>query len=157
MILKKIGFGTLVCFLCLSIACSSEDLINQPDEPLAGVIGGESWTYAAANAYGTDGEYELLFLSSAESGVDANECGITSPAEDHLSVLLPLETNYYTLPLVDNNETVRFHTSLSSSAIALSGYIHITSITGGFVFGYMDATLDDENTVEGSFQAAICN
>lgn len=131
--------------------------IELPEQRLTGSIDGQEWDMKFANAYifSSDLKYQLKFLSTAEGGDDP--CAVPFTANTHVSIIMPLQIRSYSLPLPIVEESARFQFSNGSSAIATSGFLEIYDIVNARVFGYMQAQLDDDNTVEGSFEAFICN
>lgn len=142
-------------------ACGKDE-VELPDEVLQGKIDGEEWTYKSANAYleSADFRYRVTFLSTEETVSDP--CALRSTAKRHITAFLrfPEYSGDYTLTpqLVNDNEVVvTFNADISGSLVASSGFMSIFAIENRVVFGYLQAVLDDDNTVEGSFQIRLCN
>ncbi len=134
-----------------------ESEIQLPDQVLVGQVEGEAWELKFANAYiySSDLKYQIKFLSTKEGGQDP--CALPSTANSHISLIMPLQRGSFSIPLPITTESARFHWSDGSSAIATSGFLEIFDIDNLRIFGYLQAQLDDENTVEGSFEVQICN
>lgn len=139
-----------------------KDEVELPDKVLQGEINGQEWTYKSANAFleSADFIYKVTFLSTEESVSDP--CALRSTAKRNVTAFLRFpeyEGNYSITPqLVSSNDVVvTFNANISGSLIATSGFMSIFAIENRVVFGYLQAVLDDENTVEGSFQIRLCN
>lgn len=137
-------------------SCLKND-VQLPDKELEGMIAGQAWEYKFANAYlySSDFKYRIRFLSTKEPGEDP--CAVPSTGNAHLSIVIPLEIASYNLQLPIIEETARFEIAGGNSVIATSGFLEIYHIDNSRVFGYIQAILDDDNSVEGSFEAVICN
>lgn len=155
-------FGPLFALLVISSSllglsgCGGSE-IQLPEQRLTGLIAGEDWDMKFANAYifSSDLKYQLKFLSTKEGGDDP--CAVPSTANPHVSIIMQLQIRSYSLPLPFVQESARFQFENGSSSIATSGFLEIYDIVNSRVFGYLQAQLDDGNTVEGSFEAFICN
>ena len=148
----------LILLLLQSIlsGCGNDE-IQIPNQRLVGMVAGEEWNYKSANAFlfSSDFKYEITFLSTNESAEDP--CLVPSPANPHISMVISPVIGSYSLPLPNIQESTQFHESVGIGVIATSGFLEIFDVNGGRIFGYMQAVLDDDNTVEGSFEAIICN
>lgn len=142
---------------CLLLLNCGGDEIQLPDQQLQGKVDGEDWELKFSNAYlfSSDFKYQIKFLSMKEGGQDP--CSIPSTTNPHVSMIMPLQRGSFSIPLPNTNESARFNWSNGSSAIATSGFLEIFDISNSRVFGYLQAQLDNENTVEGSFEIVICN
>lgn len=145
----------LVVQVCIA-GCGNNE-IQIPNQRLVGTVSGEEWNYKSANAFlfSSDFKYEIKFLSTNESAEDP--CAVPSPGSPYVSIVLSPVIGSYSLPLPNLQESARFHESVGLGVIATSGFLEIFDVNGGRIFGYMQAVLDDDNTVEGSFEAIICN
>ncbi|MEQ6168408.1 hypothetical protein AAOE16_14530 [Ekhidna sp. MALMAid0563] len=156
------SFFLLVLSGIFLLSACGKDEVELPDEVLQGKIDGEEWTYKSANAYleSADFRYRVTFLSTEETVSDP--CALRSTAKRHITAFLrfPEYSGDYTLTpqLVNDNEVVvTFNADISGSLVASSGFMSIFAIENRVVFGYLQAVLDDDNTVEGSFQIRLCN
>jgi len=147
--------------ITLLVSCAKDE-VELPDKELQGAINGQEWTYKSANAFleTADFRYKVTFLSTEESVSDP--CALRSTAKRHITAFLRFpeyEGNYTIAPqLVNDNEVVVvFNANISGELVATSGFMSIFAIENRVVFGYLQAVLDDENTVEGSFQIRLCN
>lgn len=136
--------------------CSDSE-IQLPDQELVGFVDGEEWEIKFANAYiySSDFKYQIKFLSTQEGGQDP--CAIPSTANTHVSMIMPLQIGSFSIPFPITDESARFHWANGSSAIATSGFLEIFDIDNSRIIGYLQAQLDDNNIVEGSFEVLICN
>ncbi|MEO9872370.1 hypothetical protein [Ekhidna sp.] len=158
-ILKSRESFILSALMLLFTSCGKDE-IQLPDQILEGKINGEAWSYSSANGYlvSSDFQYRIRFLSSEESVNDP--CTLPSPSIEHIKAIFrPSEGSFFVSPQVlDNNQVqVSFEISPSKNLIASSGFMEIFAIDGQVVIGYLQAVLDDDNTVEGSFEIRLCN
>lgn len=150
-------FIVITTWLLMGLSGCGGNEIQLPQQRLTGQIAGEDWDMKFANGYifSSDLKYQLKFLSTKEGGDDP--CAVPSTANTHISIIMQLQVRSYSLPLPIVEESVRFQFGNGSSSIATSGFLEIYDINNSRVFGYLQAQLDDDNTVEGSFEAFICN
>ncbi len=146
----------LLFISALSTHCGKDE-IQLPNQRLQGVVAGEAWTSKSAHAFifSSDLKYRVKFLSSKEASEDP--CAVPSPGNSFVSMIIPLQTGSFSIPLPNPQESPRFHITSSDTQIATSGFLEIFDVDGARIFGYLEAQLDDENTVEGSFEVLICN
>ena len=145
--------------MLLLLGCNSDD-VQLPDRQLGGQIGGSEWNYKSANGYliSTDLQYQVRFLSDEETVTDP--CTLPVPSRSHIrAVFRPSVGNFFITPQVINNNEVQasFEVSPSQSLTATNGFMEIFAIENQRAIGYLQAVLDDENTVEGSFEIRLCN
>ncbi len=154
--MKVTSFFLLLLGLLILTDCGESE-IQLPDQVLLGQVEGQAWELKFANAYlySSDLKYQIRFLSTRENAQDP--CAVPSTSNSHISLIMPLQRGSFSIPLPITTESARFNWSDGSSAIATSGFLEIFDIDNLRVFGYLQAQLDDENTVEGSFEAVICN
>lgn len=139
--------------------CGSDD-VQLPNQQLEGKVDGEDWNYKSANGYliSSDFQYRVRFLSDEESVSDP--CTLPSPSLSHVKAIFrPAEGSFFVAPqALDNNQVqVSFEVSTSRSLVASSGFMEIYAIDNLVVIGYLQAVLDDEHKVEGSFEIRLCN
>ncbi len=148
-------FGSI--FLMVFLTYCGKDEINLPQQVITGKMAGKSWDLKFANAYlySSDLKYRIQFLSTREFGDDA--CAVPSTGNPYLSIIIEPRAGSYSLPLPINEQSCRFNLSPGNFLIATSGFLEIFDVTNSRIFGYIQAVLDDDNTVEGSFEAMICN
>ncbi|WP_436514492.1 hypothetical protein [Ekhidna sp. To15] len=141
------------------VACGNDD-IQLPEQELLGKIDGQEWDYQSANGYliSSDFQYRARFLSDEESVSDP--CTLPSPTLKHVKAIFrPAEISYFVAPqaIDDNQVQVSFEVSPSKSLIASSGFMEIYAIDNLIAFGYLQAFLDDDHSVEGLFEIRLCN
>lgn len=142
-----------------SLSNCGNDQLDLPNQPLRGLVDGNSWSSLSANAYRLPGglQYQIRFISERELINDP--CALPSPGLPHVKAIFrPAIGDFSVVPFaLDNNQAqVAFEIS-SKSLTAVSGTMAIFDINAGTIFGYLQANLDDENTVEGSFSASFCD
>ena len=152
-------------FILLAIAFSSVitgcgNDVQLPNKQLEGNIRGAEWSYQSANAYlfSSDFKYQARFLSREEAVTDP--CTLPAPTLRNVrAIFRPMEGSFFVAPqaLDDNQVQVSFDLSTSESLIATSGFMEIYVIENLVVVGYLQAVLDTDNTVEGSFEIRLCN
>lgn len=150
----------LLLFSTLLFVSCGNDQLQLPNNRLEGIIDSEDWNSDKANAYlfSTDSKYEIKFLSSEEPGTDP--CAIPRPSKPYLSaVFRPSERDFsFSNVIIEPNQVVvKIHPSFSEEFIITNGFMSIYLIENANMFGYIQAILDDENTVEGSFEVRLCN
>ncbi|WP_421763745.1 hypothetical protein [Ekhidna sp.] len=145
--------------ITLLSGCGSDE-IQLPSQKLEGKINGTDWSYKSGNGYieTTDFEYRVRFLSSKEAVNDP--CTLPNPSLSHVRAnFKPAVRSYFVTPqAVDDNQVqVTFEISPSQKLIATSGFMEVYAIESQVVIGYLQAVLDDDNKVEGSFEIRLCN
>ena len=153
--MKNFHFLFLLVPLVFTACLNGEIDVN--NEPAAGVINGEQWNLASANGYLVPFElkYEFKLLGVSEPG--SGGCSAPFPTGPHLSFTVPPRAGSFSIPLPILQESVRIHENGSTSAFATSGFLEIYGVDNSRVTGYIQAVLDDENTVEGNFEVDLCN
>ncbi len=156
---RQTFFLLLVAVLGVLSSCGTND-IQLPDQLLEGKIDGADWSYKSANGYlnSSDFQYRVRFLSDEESVTDP--CTLPTPTLRHVKALFrPSEGSFFIAPqVIDNNQVqVSFEVSPSRSLVATSGFMEVYAIDNLVVIGYLQAVLDDEHQVEGSFEIRLCN
>lgn len=152
--MKQFLLSISVLSLLAFSACDNE--LGEDLPLLTGQVGGEAWTFnlgkALRDPFGE--ELNVSFFSEQEFGDDP--CAIGNSNNTHLTITIPSGLGNYNLP--QNGESLIFQQAGSNASFqAASGFIEITQLTGIRGIGYLQATFDDENTVEGRFQFDICN
>ncbi len=156
----KINFPVLILIILSGLAGCNGNEIQVPDTPLEGQISGAEWNYKSANGYliSSDFQYRVRFLSDKESV--KNPCTLPNPSRTHVSaVFYPSVGSFFIAPqLIDDNQVqVSFELSISQKLIATSGFMEIYAIDSQVATGYLQATLDEENTIGGRFEIHLCN
>lgn len=153
--MKKIISILAGAALLILISCGNETGLDQ--DLLNGVIGGGEWRYQFAKAnFDFNGSVDIEMYGQMEQ--ETNPCVINS-IEGYISVTLPTETGTYTLPLPIQSETLRFHQPGVGQMlfVANSGFVEVFTVEGRRVAGYIQASFDEDNTVEGTFIFDTCN
>lgn len=142
--------------LLLATSCGQNE-IQLPDQVLSGKIGGEDWEYKFANGFlvSSDLKYRIQFLSTEELATDP--CSVPSTGNRFISMEIPYQLISRSIPFPIIEESPKFHITISNEVIASSGFLEIFDISGPRILGYMEASVDDENVVSGSFEAIICD
>lgn len=147
----------LACFLTMILfnACDNDTGGDLP--LLTGRVGGETWTLKLGKAIRGpfQDELDVSFYSESELGDDP--CAIGNSNNHHLTITIPHELGNFNLPLNGGESLVFQQAGSAASFQAAAGFIEITQLTGLRGIGYLQATFDDDNTVEGRFQFDICN
>ncbi len=142
-------------FALLFVGCSNDN-IQLEEDPITGMVAGEDWTFQYGNGYiNPNSIYTIQLLSLEETANDP--CAVPSPGNPFISMAIPLRRGSFSVPFPNLDESPRFHLSPGNSFIATSGFLEVYDIDNSRIFGYLQAQLDDENTIEGQFQAFICN
>ena len=131
-----------------------------PNQALQGLVDGRPWSSASANAYRLPGGLQLnvRFLSESEPVTDP--CTLPSPGLAHVKAIFrPAIGDFNVAPIAldENQVQVAFEVSPSTSLTAVSGFMSIFDINAGTIFGYLQAEIDANHSVEGSFRISICD
>ena len=156
--MKEISFFVLLGVLLLLSGCIKDE-IDLPDQRLQGSVGGVAWEYDKANGYlQANLTYQVRFISNQEPVDDA--CMLPRPGLAHVKAVFKPSIGSFTVntqALNDDQVQVAFELSPSTTVTAVSGFMEIYDINNAVVLGYLQAVLDDDNTVEGTFQIRLCN
>lgn len=153
----------LICFtlLLFCVACSDDDepSTNDLENPASGIIGGVDWQFDLGTAFfeEIDNKYTINLLGIAE-GADNDGCNIIFPGEEYVRFTVDAEVGRTDIPFEFSAQGVKFYPdrSVGGFELATDGYVEITAITDNQVTGVLDATLDSNNQVSGSFVVTIC-
>ena len=159
---KTLAGAVIPCGLALFLGLSScgGDQLDIPNQPLQGLIEGNLWESSLANAYRLPGglQYRARFLSELEPVSDP--CTLPAPGLAHVKAIFrPSIGDFSVAPfaLDENQVQVAFEVSPSTSLTAVSGFMSIFDINNATIVGYLQAELDDGNSVEGSFRISVCD
>ena len=152
--MKKVMLALSILTLLVFGACNNE--VGEDLPLLTGQVGGETWNFKLGKAirdpFGE--QLDVSFYSEQELGDDP--CAIGNSNNTHLTITIPFEIGNFNLPL--NSGSLVFQQAGSTTSFqAASGFIEITQLSGLRGIGYLQATFDEENTVEGRFRFDICN
>lgn len=149
---------SMVGLLGVFAACGGSDGGNYPaheDQPLQGTIDGEDWEYGAASATVSDDE-----LSLEVYGSDVDEpCGAVQSEEWKIITSLPAAEERHELEVSLTDEDAQSVTFAKdgNNVIIGNGFIEVTSLGESTVEVDLVADQDEENTVNGSFEATRCD
>lgn len=151
--------ASLVLSLSLSITafasgCTTDDgsSMEVAETPLAGTIGGQTWTFAAGQ---TDS-----YLSKDSNNFFAelypttfSTCGFTQPSGNHLIVAIPKAPGEYDMDLGRN---MTFVVGESQNLVTLQGKIVVDEVTATSIKGGLVGSYDGSNSVTGQFSLTVC-
>jgi len=154
---KKSTLFILFGLLSVLSGCVKDE-VNLPDQRLQGSVGKEAWEYDKANGFlQADLTYQVRFISNKEPVSDP--CTLPRPGLPHVKAVFKPAIGSFsvnTQVLADDQVQVAFELSPSTTITAVSGFMEIYDINNNVVLGYLQAALDEDNTVEGSFQLRLC-
>lgn len=156
--MKKLTSLTLFVLsaFCILSLTNCDDNSDVEAAPLTGTIGGEAWSYKYAKAFYNeiDDLYDVELYGTQHTEDDP--CSIFISGEAHLSIQVPNAMGNYQVP---SDIQVLFDQPGTDNAFfrATGGFVEITAASGGQVVGFIQASFDDENTVEGTFSFSRCN
>lgn len=151
---SRIAFPSLCIAFVVLAGCSSSDDNgeNVATSPLAGKVGGQTWTFqiGATDAFLSEGEDDFFAALYAES---YTPCTGIEPTSPHLLVSVPKQPGSYDFGTMRN---ITFVTAGDDNLISLSGQIVVDSVTATMITGGVRSHRDDSNDVNGQFQLTIC-
>jgi hypothetical protein len=123
------------------------------DQPLAGVIGGQPWTFGSGETDAFLSTADTFFVNLYPGTV--TPCSLGGPTDaDLVTMEVPTAPGSYPLSLQRN--VTLYVASTSFNNVATRGLLVIDSVTATTVSGGLNTTYDDSNHVDGQFQATIC-
>jgi hypothetical protein len=142
--------STLVLTLSLA-ACTVETGTSIDPTPLAGTVGGQTWTFQAGqtNAFLSEGEPDFF---ATFYPVAFDECGFSEPSGPHIIVAIPKAPGEYEMDFSRNMTFVADDDNL----VTFDGKIVIDEVTTTTVRGGLAGSYDFDNEVSGTFEIAIC-
>jgi hypothetical protein len=152
----------LTSLLLLSIAltaCGTDDDdgggggVEIVDTPLAGTVGGQSWTFVAGDtdAFLSEGEDDYF---TSLYGETISACGFAQTGTNHLILRVPMVPGEYPFSLSGHNMT--FAIAPSDNLVTLDGKVVVDAVTATSVTGGIYGRYDSANEVNGRFTATIC-
>src|SRR5688572_32222448 len=113
----------------LGIGCSGSS-VEVSDQPLAGTVGGQPWTFVAGetDAFLSEGEDDFFALFYAEA---YTACSFGAPGGDHLIISVPKEPGEYGFSL---NLNMTFVVG-DSNLVATEGTVIVDEVTATTVSG----------------------
>ncbi len=158
----KLGIQLLgLVFLSTLIACSGDDEDTGDDlaNPATGVISGVEWQFDVGTAIfeEIDEQYTINLIGVAEQLGD-DGCSVLFPGQEYVRFTVGAATGRTSLPFEFANQGVKFYPdrSVGGFELATTGFVELTEITANQVIGNIEASLDADNQVSGSFVATIC-
>lgn len=125
------------------------------DQTLQGSIDGNDWEFTAGTAAVAEGEMSLQLYAGPDDACEFDEAShdgwsiITSVAEEETRHELSIDLT------TGGGQSVTF-SKASSNVVVGTGFIEITSISDTTIEGDLVAKSDDDNVVNGSFEATRC-
>jgi hypothetical protein len=143
---------TLALALALAGCSASSDSEPIVTTPLAGKVGGQSWTFqiGATDAFLSRGDGDFVAVLHATS---YTPCSTSEPTGPHLLVSVPKQPGVYPLSLMRN---VTFVVNDSDNLISLDGEVEVHQVTATTVTAGLRTRRDDGNDVNGQFQLTVC-
>jgi hypothetical protein len=137
--------------MALAGCAGSDDGGGDPaDTPLAGKIGGATWSFqvGATDAFlSEDGDFFAALYATTYT-----PCTGPEPTGPHLLMAVPKQPGEYDLSLMRN---VTFAVD-NDNLISLSGRIVVDTVSATTVTGAVKTRRDDGNSVDGRFTLTVC-
>jgi hypothetical protein len=152
---KRAQSWGLVFLAVVAVGCGSSGggTVTISTQPLAGMIGGQPWTFGT-------GETDSFLSTTTSLWVNLyagsfTTCSGAAPSDaDNLIMQMPNTAGSYNLGPQLN---LTFYVAASQgNFVATRGRLQIDSVTATTISGGLNATYDGSNSVDGQFQAAIC-
>lgn len=160
--MKTLAKFLMISLLMIFLSCKSDDGDMDIQDDLtsaSGSIGGVAWEFDAGTAFfeEIDNLYTINLLGVAE-GVSDDGCSILFPGEEYVRFTVSAAVGRTDIPFQFSAQGVKFYPdrSVGGFELATSGYVEITEISASQVKGVLDASLDLDNQVSGSFTVTIC-
>lgn len=141
-------------------ACSSDGdggSVAIATTPLSGRVGGQAWTFVsgATDPFLSEGKPTLFTTLYAEALAGCN--GFPSSTLPEVLIQLPREPGSYPLSLARNATfAVPSASGEIDNLVATKGELVIEEVTATTIKGGARIEFDSNNSVNGTFQAAIC-
>jgi hypothetical protein len=121
--------------------------------PLAGKIGGQSWSLGT-------GETDSFLSTATQFDVSIysdtfTPCSGQSSQENYLSLGVPTAAGDYSINL-QGPATAVFVVGGSQNLVATSGHLVIDTVTSTTITGGINVSFNGDNAVDGQFTATIC-
>ncbi|MFY0605703.1 MAG: hypothetical protein JXR10_03250 [Cyclobacteriaceae bacterium] len=154
---SKLFFGVLAALmLCFSGCDNTLDNFDTDKDPLVGKIGGEDWSYISGGAKARPTTSQIEGFLTGLNVIDP--CTIRVLGEPYLELSLPSRIANYNLPSASGEVKLVFVSRNGDKRLSVTGgYLEIVALSGRQALGRINATVDDDNFVEGSFLLEICN
>lgn len=146
----KIRRVMVVAALFLAFGCGDDEPdLDVDGEPADGTVEGNDWFFISGNAIPQD-DSDYYDINLADQSIDPCE----QPYDDGFYIqmaVLPEESEQSTFVAFTEID------GMSGGVTASTGPVEITEWGDDLVQGYIDYEHDEENAVEGSFAAQICD
>lgn len=167
--MKKLQLLLLGSLLITIISCSKDDDPSPPyefiDQNVQGVIDGLPFEFGegvVADSFSEEDEYYFTLYDQNEQYDDV--CNVFISELIYVAFNLPGEEGLYELyfdltsfdGIVVNLVNPNGEDDIPQIALASFGAIEITSITTTEITGKIDASLDEENSINGNFSVQFC-
>ncbi len=139
------------------IGCDNTlDNFDTEKDPLIGKIGGEDWKYISG---GARSDLRTNQIAGLLTGLNVQEpCAIRVLGEPYLELRVPGRIGNYNLPSANGEVTLIFVSRNGEQRLSVTGgFMEIAALSGRQALGRINASVDDDNTVEGSFLLEICD
>ncbi len=120
--------------------------------PLAGKIGGQSWSLGTAETDSFLSDSTTFFVSMYSDTFTA--CTGSSTQENYFSPIIPNTPGDY--PLNSQGFTATFVVGGSQNFFATSGHLVIDQVTSTTVTGGINASASSDNAIDGQFTLTVC-
>jgi hypothetical protein len=131
--------------------------VTGANHPLSGMINGMAWTGVAGQ---TDSFLSMneptYFTTIFEVPIDS-ACSFPSASDRQVILRIPKTLGNHPITF-DMNATLSYYVgnNTTENKIATSGYINVTEVTATTIRGSAKVPVNAANTVEGTFEVAIC-
>ena len=154
--MKKLFLAAALLGSLSLAACATDDsesMSTKPVDstPVAGMVGGQTWTFAAGHTDAFLSEGEDTFFATLFP-TQFTTCGFSEPSGNHLIVSIPKVVGDYPMSLSRNMTFVVGN----DNKIAIDGHIVVTEVTATKLKGGIVAKFDDQNEINGTFEIPIC-
>ncbi len=144
--------GIALSMTLLGIGCGTDYTVSA--QPLAGVIGGQSWTFVAGDTSeflsDDDGFFVALYAEAVEP------CGFSTGQTPHMLLSVPTAPGSYDMGLQRTATFVAYDSEGPVNLIATEGVIRVDEITSDTITGGIHTEYDGDNVVDGEFEVVIC-
>ncbi len=141
--------------LLLLVGCKDQ-YFEIENDPLVGEIDGKEWIFGSGriryDQFYAQGLTGILFEEKL-----TDPCIKVNTVDPHLSISIPYDRGNFNLPFATPNYYVVFSEDGVTEYTANTGFIEIVAVTSTEVVGYLSASYDDENHVQGSFSLRLCD
>jgi hypothetical protein len=151
LILAAALLGSLSLAACATDDSDSSSSKPVDSTPVAGMVGGQTWTFAAGHTDAFLSEGEDTFFATLFP-TQFTTCGFSEPSGNHLIIGIPKVVGDYPMSLSRNMTFVVGN----DNKIAIDGHIVVTEVTATKLKGGIVAKFDDQNEVNGTFDIPIC-